>query len=97
MSQTKDNGRRVQVSGGGIGGRAANVLNALDALGTPIAQRRQRRWVGRRTHAVAHLKCRAHGISDLRVVDGPAFAAAVSTPTDITTIATAEHIAHRFP
>lgn len=47
-------------------------------------------------HAVVDLEGRVHGVSGLRVVDASIFPDAISVATNITTIATAEHIARRY-
>jgi choline dehydrogenase len=46
--------------------------------------------------AVVDPEGRVHGLEGLRVVDASIFPDAISVATNITTIATAEHIAERY-
>ncbi|MFS7180271.1 GMC oxidoreductase, partial [Serratia proteamaculans] len=47
-------------------------------------------------HAVVDLQGRVHGVQGLRVVDASIFPDVPSVATNVTTIATAEHIARRY-
>lgn len=47
-------------------------------------------------NAVVDLEGRVHGVQNLRIVDASIFPDAISVATNITTIATAEHIARRY-
>ncbi|TDG06561.1 dehydrogenase [Paraburkholderia guartelaensis] len=48
------------------------------------------------SHAVVDPEGRVHGLEGLRVVDASIFPDAISVATNVTTIATAEHIAERY-
>ncbi|HEB3530109.1 TPA: GMC family oxidoreductase N-terminal domain-containing protein [Burkholderia cenocepacia] len=72
----------------------ASVRSTLDTYHHPTSTAPM--GVSGDPHAVVDLDGRVHGIHNLRVIDASIFPDAISVATNITTIAAAEHIAHRY-
>ena len=73
----------------------ASIKTTLDTYHHPVATAPM--GLASDSAAVVDLQGRVHGVNRLRVIDASIFPDAPSVATNVTTIATAEHIARNYP